>query len=295
MSDRMRYLRPERFGNLVPRAHYADSAAPSYSPDPAGKTPPETVPQVALAPPPQHVSPALRPFSKLPSQKTATVLRQKSSEAKSGKQAGASASSAGAKSDVPKTAKIIHFDTARLHQLLVDLYAEDIHYERAKGRGKVANISQTEPADLQGAGIDCSGFVQYVIRKLSSEHSFPGGSINQKDWCKARFAKIDYESKAALQDNYLRIGFRKTILGKIITPRTATTPAKRAKKKQVGHVWLVINGQTYESTTKKDQFGKRNNGPASLQYSERNDDADFFYTLGPVPGFALLCSQAPIT
>ena len=295
MSDRMRYLRPERFGNLVPRAHYVDSAAPSYSPDPVGKTPSETVPLSALAPPAQQVSPDPGSLSTLPSQRRETVVSQKLNAPKSGKQAGASASSAGAKSDVQKTAKIINFDTARLHQLLVDLFAEDIHYERAKGRGKVANIRKTEPADLKGAGIDCSGFVQYVIRKLTSEHVFPGGSINQKDWCKARFAKIDYKSNASLQDNYLRIGFRKTILGKIITPRTDTTPVKRAKKKQVGHVWLVINGQTYESTTKKDQFGKRNNGPASLQYSERNDDADFFYTLGPVPGFALLCSQAPIT
>ncbi len=294
MSDRMRYLRPERFGNLVPRAHYVDSAAPTYSPDPVGITPSETVPQSALAPPVQQVSPAPGPFSTLPSQRRETVVSQKLNAPKSGKQVGASASSAGAKSDAKKTKKIIHFDTARLHQLLVDLFAEDIHYEIGKGLGKVDRIASTEPSGLRGAGLDCSGFVRYVLCKVINNTAFfRGGSWMQREWCEGEFTSVDYKSSACLMDNYVRIGFRESVRGDIITPKTATKGAVRGKKK-VGHVWLVINGQTYESTTKRDQYGKKNNGPASLHYSERTKGKVHCFALGPAPGFSLLCHQTPI-
>lgn len=186
----------------------------------------------------------------------------------------------------------MQFDAFELHLLLANLFAQNIHYDIGKrsGQGKVAVPLSTEPSSLNGRGIDCSGFVQYVIVKTTLQISFPRGSATQKEWCEENgYKTIEYTRFAPLQDNQVRIGFRKTIPGPILVPKTSTKKAIRGKKKQTGHVWLVINGKTYESTKKAG-----NNGPASLLWSLRTADADYFYTLGQVPAFKALCDRDPI-
>jgi hypothetical protein len=139
----------------------------------------------------------------------------------------------------------MQFHAFQLHLLLANLFAQNIHYDigRRTGQGKVANPHLTEPSSLNGRGIDCSGFVQYVIVKTTLQLTFPEGSAKQKEWCVNNgYTAIEYAHFAPLLDNQVRIGFRKTITGPILVPKTATTKAIRGKKKQTGHVWLVVNG-----------------------------------------------------
>ena len=73
----------------------------------------------------------------------------------------------------------------------------------------------------------------------------------------------------------MRIAFRATNL-----KLKKQTSGGGSAQKGVGHVWLTINGKTYECTTK---YG--NNGPASFPFSARTNDVDAYYLLGSAPGF----------
>jgi len=78
--------------------------------------------------------------------------------------------------------------------------------------------------------LDCSGFVRYLIHRISG-FVIPDGSANQLAWVAAQgFKQSTYDANGAgLCDNRLRIAFIGAYRGK------------------VGHVWLVLNGQTIES------------------------------------------------
>ena len=54
------------------------------------------------------------------------------------------------------------------------------------------------------------------------------------------------------------------------------------KRTKEGHVWLVINGLTYESTSKRG----RAQGPKSFDWSTRTLSAHHCYSLGAAPHFA---------
>jgi len=77
-------------------------------------------------------------------------------------------------------------------------------------------------------------------------------------------AEINYSDEAYKIDNTVRIAFR------------ARTP------ELVRHVWLIINGHTYESTTRS-----HSNGPTSFHWYEREDSADSCYMLGAIPNFLI--------
>jgi hypothetical protein len=77
---------------------------------------------------------------------------------------------------------------------------------------------------------DCSGFVGWLLYGAShGKVTLRTGSWYQRKWCDDEgFKKVKYSEVAKLKDSRLRIAFIRPESGKI------------------GHVWLVINGQTIE-------------------------------------------------
>lgn len=99
--------------------------------------------------------------------------------------------------------------------------------------------NQLAASPLDVSGIDCSGFFRYLLfhmtlAALGSGFVVPDGSGNQNDWCAGRGFKHGdhdhYLAVAGLQDNILRAAFCRSEDGH-----------------PYGHVWLVLNGVTYES------------------------------------------------
>ncbi len=78
---------------------------------------------------------------------------------------------------------------------------------------------------------DCSGYVRWLLYAASkgAVNILPG-SWHQQQWCiREGFKKTSYELHAQCKDGRLRIAF--------INPAT----------NKVGHVWLILNGQTIEA------------------------------------------------
>jgi hypothetical protein len=82
---------------------------------------------------------------------------------------------------------------------------------------------------------DCSGYVRWLIAAATTNEIIPpDGSWYQQKWCKEQGLKLtDYHAVAGLGDNRLRIAFI------------------NSGKNKVGHVWLVLNGQTLECCGRK--------------------------------------------
>ncbi len=180
------------------------------------------------------------------------------------------------------------FNTGQLWLTLSNLAAARISYSRGKssGQGKVGNLAtDVGTLDRQRAGLDCSGYVQYVVYQGSSHNIWiPQGTSKQQDWLDdKKYRKVSgnefvsqedvYNYEASKKDDMVRIAFR------------ATNPAKKKASGSegggVGHVWLVLNGKTYECTTKG-----RGSGPRSFDFDVRSGDADALYVLGSAHGFA---------
>lgn len=146
--------------------------------------------------------------------------------------------------------------------LLSTIYALSnghVRYQIGEGLGKVHPLTNV-PASV--SGLDCSGFTQYVIYR-STVHNvrIPQGSHRQETWFRTNgYAEVPYDENAWKTDNVVRIGFRDK------TPEL------------IRHVWLVINGFTYESTTKRGR-----NGPTSFRWDARSDQADNCFVLGNAP------------
>ncbi|MGB3245217.1 MAG: hypothetical protein WBB25_11825 [Sulfitobacter sp.] len=157
----------------------------------------------------------------------------------------------------------MHFNARILLSTYDSLRDGHVRYEIGPGVGKARPLS-AEPSVVRG--LDCSGFVQYMIYRGSVHNvRIPGGSFNQESWLRDHgHVELSYADNAWKTDDVLRIGFRE---------RTDDL---------VRHVWFVINGFTYESTRK----GGRN-GPTSFHWSTRTAQADSFYVLGNAPGFLM--------
>lgn len=95
--------------------------------------------------------------------------------------------------------------------------------------------SKIEPLSKQaGEGIslvDCSGFVRWVIYHAANGLTIPDGSVNQHDWADAQKFKQSDFAGALQHDNGVRIAF--------LRPQDTL--------EHVGHVVLIVNGQTAES------------------------------------------------
>lgn len=136
-----------------------------------------------------------------------------------------------------------------------------VRYEIGQGLGKVRRLSNA-PSTV--TGLDCSGFVQYMIyRSTASNERIPAGSWHQEEYFRRNhFVEVPYADHAWKNDDVVRIGFRDR------TPNL------------IRHVWLVINGFTYESTTRSER-----DGPTNFHWSARTDQADNFYVVGPASNF----------
>lgn len=99
--------------------------------------------------------------------------------------------------------------------------------------------------DVHGVmrGIDCSGFVRYILHRISNV-DMPDGSWNQRDWCQKQGFKVCPYSDCAKKDDILRIAF----LNK--------------ENDDAGHVWLIISGMTIESHGRSKVNGVWQDGPS---------------------------------
>ena len=81
-----------------------------------------------------------------------------------------------------------------------------------------------------GTSIDCSGWLRVLLKRAACI-TIPDGSWAQRMWCEAQgFKRSTYDKDGAgRMDGRVRIGF--------IRPRQGRS----------GHVWLILNGQTFES------------------------------------------------
>ena len=136
-----------------------------------------------------------------------------------------------------------------------------VRYVIGKGLGKVRPLSQA-PAEV--TALDCSGFVQYMIYRSTGETvRLPAGSWRQEEYFRnGHFAEVPYAEHAWKNDDVVRIAFRDR------------------EGDRVRHVWLVINGFTYESTTRSGR-----NGPTNFHWSSRTDQADNCFVVGPAANF----------
>jgi hypothetical protein len=177
----------------------------------------------------------------------------------------------------------MQFDTIKLATVLDELLHSSIRYEM---RGMVGKVKPLTKSVSEISQLDCSGFVEYVIYQGTTDNvNLPSGSVTQRTRIArdASHTPADYLKEAELRDDIVRIGFRDTVPKRDEDGSILRDTNGNALKEQVGHVWLVINGMTYESTSK----GGRARGPKSLKWDERKDDADHFFKLGAAPGFGL--------
>ena len=78
--------------------------------------------------------------------------------------------------------------------------------------------------------IDCSGFVRWSLYQAAGHCTLPDGSVVQHDWIEAHGFKKSDVASAELHDGAVRIAF--------------LSPADGGG---IGHVVLIVNGQTVES------------------------------------------------
>ncbi|TXH58828.1 MAG: hypothetical protein E6Q97_01190 [Desulfurellales bacterium] len=100
--------------------------------------------------------------------------------------------------------------------------------------GLGAKAKPSTPPD-KIARIDCSGYVRYMVLNCSDIKEFPDGSQNQLAWCiqnLRQLGKYSDVSYAAEDETRLFIAFIK--------------PHVNGAGK-IGHVWLICEGETYES------------------------------------------------
>ncbi|RYH08194.1 hypothetical protein [Tropicimonas sp. IMCC6043] len=167
------------------------------------------------------------------------------------------------------------FNTSELIDRLERLLAAPIRYEMRGMVGKVRPIS-TRPEDIRQ--LDCSGFFEYIIYHTTiGRHDIPAGSRRQWSWLRDNgYTEVDYATYAPRNDDVVRAGFR--------AAEHRRDHEGRRVRSRAGHVWMVINGATYESTT-----AVGNDGVCSLnwEYRLKRDEVDAFFTLGTAPGFGL--------
>lgn len=94
------------------------------------------------------------------------------------------------------------------------------------GFGDKARMTD-KPADIKK--IDCSGFVQYLLYHVATPSlKIRAGSWHQNKYFEDNhFEQVDYATEASKRDGILRLGYFRG---------------------SPGHIWLVLNGETIESS-----------------------------------------------
>lgn len=162
----------------------------------------------------------------------------------------------------------MQLNSAKLLKILDGLLGSDIRYHMDGMQGKARPISR-QPSELRW--LDCSGFTEYVMHHATDDHTdIPAGSRRQWSWFENNhYVEVDYPTFGPRRDDVLRIGFRAAV-------------RRDGRRVRAGHVWFVINGRTFECTTRGN-----NNGPCSLDWADRSDECAAFFTIGCVAGFGL--------
>lgn len=155
---------------------------------------------------------------------------------------------------IPTFYRSLVFDSNEMERVMRSLTDGHCSYKLGE---KVWHPSNTEPEDVDE--LDCSGFTRYLLYKTTSpQEDCPSGSHKQESWFrKEGFQEVGYATEAHKIDNKVRIAFR---------DRT---------RSKIRHVWFVLNGWTIECTNKGS-----NNGPSSLLWSDRTNEADDCFVLG---------------
>jgi hypothetical protein len=147
------------------------------------------------------------------------------------------------------------FDSAKMEALMSKLTDGHVSYELG---AKVWRLGRTQPEQIHA--LDCSGFIEYVLYWTTDPHvNIPSGSSNQESWCRTHLTEGDYATDAPRIDGILRIAFR------------------HRTRRRVGHVWFILNGSSLESTERGG-----GDGPTSMNWSVRLDEADSCFLLGPL-------------
>lgn len=203
---------------------------------------------------------------------------------------------------------IVHFDTFEFKLILANIMAANIEYDIGKDRhgkikGKVKKIDMgSHLLEANITALDCSGFVRYVVYNATQGRlNLKGGSDSQRSFLENEgyehhdaqqriSVKQYYQREAAKMDDHVRIGFRETAYEKNADGSNKKNAAGKliVADGGVGHVWLVVNGKTYESTTKSGPQGQSNDGPASLDWNQREDEVADLFLLGVSPGFSAI-------
>jgi hypothetical protein len=202
---------------------------------------------------------------------------------------------------------MVRFDSFEFQLILANIMAANIEYDIGKDRhgkikGKVKKIDMgSHLLEANITALDCSGFVRYVVYNATHGRlDLKGGSDKQRGFLEDEgFGHFDrqkgisikqyYQREAAKMDDHVRIGFRKTIYEKGADGKNKKNAAGKLTVADggVGHVWLVVNGKTYESTKKSGPQGQSNDGPSSLDWNQREDEVSDLFLLGISPGFSV--------
>lgn len=109
--------------------------------------------------------------------------------------------------------------------------------EREGNQYRLGGKAPTLDADsslIARIGIDCSGFVRWLIFRTCGGLVIPDGSSNQKDWAESAGFKVSSIEAGKLKDGAVRLAYMR--------PQSAGG---------VGHIALIHMGRTIESSGKR--------------------------------------------
>lgn len=101
---------------------------------------------------------------------------------------------------------------------------------------KLGGKAPSLDADSSQIGpIDCSGYLRWLLHRATGNRLvIPDGSWHQKGWAESVGFKETVVASGALQDNRIRLAYMKPL-----------------RPGGVGHIALVLNGWTIESSSKR--------------------------------------------
>lgn len=116
--------------------------------------------------------------------------------------------------------------------LLVELSRRTVQPGNQYRLGGKAPKLTADSATIRGLGIDCSGYVRWILhRATGDELVIPDGSVQQAEWADSVGLKRSTVEACALLDGVVRMAQ---------LPPTAS-------RSGVGHITLILDGQTIES------------------------------------------------
>lgn len=116
--------------------------------------------------------------------------------------------------------------------LLVELSHRTVQPGNQYRLGGKAPRLTADSATIRGLGIDCSGYVRWILhRATGDELVIPDGSVQQADWAQEIGLKRSTVEAGLLLDGVVRLA--------------QLSPS--ASRSGVGHIVLILNGQTIES------------------------------------------------